>query len=132
MIRTVLVSFALLIVLSSCSKTDPGVMYQVLVLKDGSELASPSLVGEFDQMVAFSVGDEVRVEMMTLKDNQPRQMVSASIYFPEQDSTAPEHEFEARMDLSLTPSFQYSSQDKRYRIEIRPRAIDLPANRAET
>ncbi|MEM6818069.1 MAG: hypothetical protein AAF578_04725 [Pseudomonadota bacterium] len=58
-------------------------MYQVLVLKDGSELASPSLVGEFDQMVAFSVGDEIRVEMMTMNDNQPRHMVSASIYFPE-------------------------------------------------
>ena len=129
--RTLLAALFLLLA-SGCSQSQPGVLYQVTVVKDGQPLASPSLVGEFEQSVSFDVASEVRVEMSARETDGARAFVTAEIYLPSDGEVALAHRFESEMELDKTPSFQYTSEDKRYRIEIRPRNIELPPNRAAT
>ncbi|MEO1543507.1 MAG: hypothetical protein AAFR75_05740 [Pseudomonadota bacterium] len=130
MLKTIC-SVLLAIGLLGCTGKDPGVLYQVLVLKDGQKVASPSLVGEFEQAVSFKLSDEVRVELVSMPPVGDKSIVVAEIFFPQLGTQKAEHRFEAEMDLSLTPSFQYTSKDRQYRVEIMPRRIDLPENRAE-
>ena len=117
--------------LSGCAHSEPGIMYQVLILKDGEKLASPNLVGEFRETVAFEVAGEVRVEMVSEPQEGEMASVIAQIYFPKIDADNPEYRFEDDMALGSTPSFQYTSKSKQYRVEIMPRYIELPPNRAK-
>jgi hypothetical protein len=110
----------------------PDVVYQVIFLKDGKPLASPTVLGEFGREVRVEVPGEMRVLISAQEpDEEGRSFTSAKMALYEDSDWETVKEMSMNAYLSMTPSFQHSVESTPYRFVIQPRRIVPAANEGE-
>src|ERR1700744_1148659 len=105
----------------------PDVTFQVIFLKDGKYLASPTVLGEFGREVRIEVPNAMRALVLAMAPDQEGQsFTSAKMSIFQDDAWQPAKEMEMRAYLSMTPSFEYSVEGTPFRFVVMPRMI-VPA-----
>ena len=107
--------------------SSPDVIYQVSFLKDGEQIASPTVVGQFGREVRVEIADTLRVVMMAEApgaDGRSRTSIRMSVFADGVWGAATE--MSANFLLNSTPSFEHSVEGTPYRFVVRPRLI-VPA-----
>jgi hypothetical protein len=110
----------------------PDVVYQVIFLKDGKPLASPTVLGEFGREVRVEVPGQMRVLVSAREpDEDGRSFTSAKMALFEDGDWQSVNEMSMNAYLSMTPSFEHSVGNTPYRFIVRPRRIVPAANEGE-
>jgi hypothetical protein len=110
----------------------PDVVYQVIFLKDGKPLASPTVLGEFGREVRVEVPAEMRVLVSAQEpDEDGRSFTSAKMALFEDGDWQSVNEMSMNAYLSMTPSFEHSVENTPYRFIVKPRRIVPAANEGE-
>ena len=117
------------LVLSTLASADQnGVMFKVVLLKDGSVVASPSVVGEFGREMIVELAQTMKVVAIASAPNsQGHSLTAVKLSLFEGGAMQPGKEMSMLADLSKTPSFEYSVPGTAYRFVVMPRQVTLPA-----
>ncbi len=122
---------AFCVALSTLASADQsGVMFKVVLLKDGQVIASPSVAGEFGREVTVELAQTMRVVAVASepsKEGHSLTAVKLSIFKNGAMQSAKEMSMLA--DLSKTPSFEYSVPGTSYRFVVTPRQVKLPVEK---
>lgn len=104
-----------------------GVMYKVVLLKDGKSVASPSIVGEFGREVTVELAQTMKVVAVSSAPNsEGNSLTAVKLSIFESGAMQPGKEMSMLADLSKTPSFEYSVPGTTYRFIVTPRLVKLP------
>lgn len=114
--------------LSTLASADQsGVMYKVVLLKDGKAVASPSVVGEFGREVTVELAHTMKViAVFSAPDNEGHSLTALKLSIFESGAMQPEKEMSMLADLSKSPSFEYSVPGTTYHFIVAPRLVKLP------
>jgi beta-lactamase regulating signal transducer with metallopeptidase domain len=118
---------------SAVEREAPDVVFQVIFMKDGEYLASPTVVGKFGQEVRLEIPNVMRVSTFAEAPNhEGLSFTSARMAVYQNGTWQPAKEMTMQAHLSLTPSFEYSVPDTPYRFVVMPRRIVPAANQKRT
>jgi hypothetical protein len=115
------------------SAEQSGVMFKVVLLKDGKSMASPSVVGEFGREVTVELAQTMKVVAVASAPNsEGHSLTAVKLSVFESGAMQPAKEMSMLADLSKTPSFEYSVPGTTYRFIVTPRLVktrrDLPGS----
>jgi beta-lactamase regulating signal transducer with metallopeptidase domain len=118
---------------SAVRREAPDVVFQVVFMKDGEYLASPTVVGKFGQEVRLEIPNAMRVSTFAeAPNNEGLSFTSAKMAVYKNGTWQPAKEMTMQAHLSMTPSFEYSVPDTLYRFVVMPRSIVPAANQSRT
>ena len=104
-----------------------GVMFNVVLLKDGKIVASPGVVGEFGKEVTVEITQTFKVVgLASVPDAEGHSLTAVRLSLFENGAMQPLKEMSMLADLTKTPSFEYSVPGTTYRFVVRPRQVKLP------
>ncbi|MFN7387914.1 helix-turn-helix transcriptional regulator [Brevundimonas sp.] len=113
---------------SSMPAAEPDVVYQVLFLKDGEYLASPTVAGHFGREVRVELPNAMRVVVSAeTPDNEGRSFAIARMSLFTDGDWRDVRTMSMRAVLTATPSFEYSVEGTPYRFVVLMRKIVPPA-----
>jgi hypothetical protein len=114
---------------NAASVERPDVVFQVVFMKDGEYLASPTVVGKFGQEVRVEIPKVMRVYTVAAAPNREGlSLTSAKMAIYQDNAWQTPKEMTMQAHLSMTPSFEYSVPDTPYRFVVMPRSIVPAAN----
>lgn len=127
---------ALSLIIASCSlfklnETDldirgKGVRFEISIKKNGEILSQPVLLSEFGQKASVEVDSQIKIVNMAQKPQGQRSYVESLIYQNGDRGWILIQQLEMSAAIAQTPSFEYTTPDKQYRIVIKQRLADLP------
>jgi DNA-binding CsgD family transcriptional regulator len=106
---------------------DPDVVYQVLFLRDGEYLASPTMAGQYGREVRLELPNAMRVIVSAeAPDNEGRSFATARMSLFTDGDWRDVRTMSMRAVLTATPSLEYSVEGTPYRFVVMMRRI-VPA-----
>lgn len=109
------------------SAEQSGVMFKVVLLRDGAVVASPSVVGEYGREVTVELAQTMKVVAIAARpDSEGHSLTAVKLSLFESGAMQPGKEMSMLADLSKTPSFEYSVPGTPYRFVVMPRQVMLP------
>jgi beta-lactamase regulating signal transducer with metallopeptidase domain len=103
-----------------------GVRYEVSIKKNGVMEAQPVLISEFNQESSFELDKQVRVVNYTRTPIGQEAEVMSRIYTYDGEKWLLGWQPSMKAAITKTPSFEFTSDDKVYRVVIKPRLTKLP------
>jgi hypothetical protein len=108
----------------------PDVVYNVLFLKDGEYLSTPTVAAQYGREVRIEVPNLMRVEISAERpDAEARSLTVAKLAVFKDGSWQAPKVMSMRAELNMTPSFEYSVEGTPYRFVVMPRQIVPAAHR---
>ena len=112
---------------SSMPAAEPDVVYQVLFLRDGDYLASPTVAGQYGREVRVELPNAMRVVVSAeAPDNEGRSFATARMSLFTDGDWRDVRTMSMRAVLTATPSFEYSVDGTPYRFVVMMRKL-VPA-----
>lgn len=100
------------------------VAFTVIFRKDGEFLAAPTVLGEFGRELCVEVPDVMRAQVLAMApDKDGRSFTSAKMAIFRDKAWQPAKEMSMEAQLSMTPSFEYTVPDTKYRFVVMPRRV---------
>lgn len=92
--------------------------------KDGEVLATPAGLGEFGQELCIEIPETMRAQVFAMApDQEGRSFTSEKMAIFQDNARQPAKEMSMQVQLSMTPSFEYSVSGTPYRFVVMPRRI---------
>jgi hypothetical protein len=113
---------------SAMAADQDGVQFQVLLMRDGKIVSSPTVVGVFGKPVRVDLSQTMKVEAVaSAPESDGSSLTAVKLSLFENGEMGPAKEMSMRADLSKTPSFEYSVPGTNARFVVMPRLVKLPA-----
>src|SRR5687767_8646529 len=107
-----------------------GVLFKVVLLKDGKPVASPSVLGEFGRELTVELDQTMKmVAVASTPNSEGHSLTAVKLSVFESGAMQPAKEMSMLADLSKTPSFEYSVPGTAYRFVVAPRLVKLPKSK---
>jgi hypothetical protein len=112
---------------TSSIAADEGVRFDVVLLRDGAVIASPSVLAEFGKSVTVELAQLMRVEAVaSAPEGDGRSATSVKLFLFDHGRMMPVQEMSMRAQLKATPSFEYTVPDTKVKFIVMPRSVSLP------
>ncbi|APV52002.1 hypothetical protein BWI17_21430 [Betaproteobacteria bacterium GR16-43] len=116
-----------LLISTAASADENGILFKVVLLKDGKVVASPSAVGEFGREVTVELAQTMKVVAVAATPNsEGHSLTAVKLSLFEGGAMQPGKEMSMLADLTKSPSFEYSVPGTPYRFVVMPRQVKLP------
>lgn len=103
-----------------------GVRFEISIKRNGEILAQPVLLSEFGQKASVEVDNQIKIVSIAQKPQGQRSYVESLIYQNGDKGWILIQQLDMSAAIAQTPSFEYTTPDKQYRIVIKPRLADIP------
>ncbi|MBC3877032.1 M56 family metallopeptidase [Undibacterium sp. FT79W] len=103
-----------------------GVRFEISIKRNGEILAQPVLLSEFGQKASVEVDNQIKIVSIAQKPQGQRSYVESLIYQNGDKGWILIQQLDMSAAIAQTPSFEYTTPDKQYRIVIKQRLADLP------
>jgi len=119
------------LLISSAAVADQGaVQFDLVLMRDGKVISSPTVVAEFGKTVALSQGQVMKFEgTASAPDQQGNSLTAVKLSLFENGEMRPAREMSMLANLTQSPSIEYSVPGTNARFVVRPKLVRLPASK---
>ena len=124
------VAVAGLLISNAAVAGQDAVQFDVVLLRDGRVVSSPSVVAEFGKRVALAQGQVMKFEgSATAPDSEGNSFTSVKLYLFEDGEMKPLKEMSMLANLTKSPSIAFSVPGTNARFVVKPTLVTLPESK---
>jgi hypothetical protein len=125
-----IVAIASMAIATTAFADQSGVLFEVVLLREGKVVASPKVLAEFGKTVAMAQGQVMKFEgTASAPDNEGNSFTAVKLSLFENGEMRQLREMSMLANLTKTPSFEYSVPGTNARFVVMPRLVRLPESK---
>ena len=116
-----------MLAVSAAAAEQDRVLFQVVLLRDGKIVSSPTVLAEFGKPVRIDLSQTMKVEAVAqAPEIDGASLTSVKLSLFEKGKMGPAKAMAMRANLSKSPAFEYSVPGTNARFVVMPRLVKLP------